>query len=231
MGTFGPRGLGRRSAERLIMDCKKMCSNSRTKWALLGSASVALVIAIGLILSFVLQPHSPPGRGPCHAIWLASPSTALTPLSHPTSPAMTLPINFPLPLHQACFLQPRPPSCAPEWTFLLRGSYRHLRLSNGQVPIQFILPHTQSSMVPLWVKGLSFPTETWGQPSFPSPASCLYSQAWCLEVSASPPSVFPAPQAPRPQVSLTPATAFLPTVSVCNLLSQLVLALQPMRSC
>lgn len=80
-------------------------------------------------------------------------------------------------------------------------------------------------MGPLWVKGLSLPTETWGQPSFPSPASCLYPQAWCLEAFASPPSILPIPQTPRPQVSLTPATAFLPPVSVCNLLSQLVLAL------
>lgn len=98
LGTFEPRGLGRHSAERLIMACKKMCSNSRTKWALLGSASVALVIAIGLVLSFVLQPHSPPGRGPCHAIWLASPSTALTPpLSHPTSPLRLSSSIFPSP--------------------------------------------------------------------------------------------------------------------------------------
>ncbi|XP_032695690.1 protein FAM151A [Lontra canadensis] len=46
------------------MACKKTCSNSRTRWALLGSASVALVIAIGLVLSFVLQPHSPPDCEP-----------------------------------------------------------------------------------------------------------------------------------------------------------------------
>ncbi|XP_027962738.1 protein FAM151A isoform X2 [Eumetopias jubatus] len=42
------------------MACKKGCSNGQTKWALLGSASVVLVIAIGLILSFVLSPRSQP---------------------------------------------------------------------------------------------------------------------------------------------------------------------------
>ncbi|XP_029803646.1 protein FAM151A isoform X1 [Suricata suricatta] len=43
------------------MACKEHCSGSRTKWVLLGSASVVLVFAIGMILSFVLQQRTQSG--------------------------------------------------------------------------------------------------------------------------------------------------------------------------
>ncbi|XP_025862799.1 protein FAM151A [Vulpes vulpes] len=46
------------------MGCNKGCSMSRAKWALVGSVSVVLVIAIGLVLSFTLQQqqqHNQPG--------------------------------------------------------------------------------------------------------------------------------------------------------------------------
>lgn len=41
------------------MACKKECWDSRAKWALIGSSCVILVLVIGLILGFTLQP----GRG------------------------------------------------------------------------------------------------------------------------------------------------------------------------
>uniref|UniRef100_A0A452RD07 Protein FAM151A n=1 Tax=Ursus americanus TaxID=9643 RepID=A0A452RD07_URSAM len=46
------------------MACKKGCSNSQTKWALLGSACVVLVLAIGLSLGFVLQQRRQPDCEP-----------------------------------------------------------------------------------------------------------------------------------------------------------------------
>ena len=45
------------------MACKKWCSSRQTKWALVGSASVVLVFAFGMVLSFVLQQRTRPGRG------------------------------------------------------------------------------------------------------------------------------------------------------------------------
>uniref|UniRef100_A0A8C9JEK8 Protein FAM151A n=1 Tax=Panthera tigris altaica TaxID=74533 RepID=A0A8C9JEK8_PANTA len=43
------------------MACKKRCSSRQTKWALIGSASVVLVFAFGMVLSFVLQQRTQPG--------------------------------------------------------------------------------------------------------------------------------------------------------------------------
>ncbi|XP_046941085.1 protein FAM151A [Lynx rufus] len=43
------------------MACKKWCSSRQTKWALVGSASVVLVFAFGMVLSFVLQQRTRPG--------------------------------------------------------------------------------------------------------------------------------------------------------------------------
>ena len=52
------------------MACKNGCSNSQTKWALLGSACVVLVLAIGLSLGFILQQRHQPGKAPlsCHLV-------------------------------------------------------------------------------------------------------------------------------------------------------------------
>ena len=89
LGDSEPWGLGRHSPEKIVMGCNKGCSMSGTKWALVGSVSVVLVIALGLVLSFTLQQqqHNQPGRGlpvmpsgwlPIHC------SDGL--LSHPASP-------------------------------------------------------------------------------------------------------------------------------------------------
>lgn len=42
------------------MACKKECWDSRSKWALIGSSCVVLVLIIGLILGFTLQPDARP---------------------------------------------------------------------------------------------------------------------------------------------------------------------------
>ncbi|XP_001488568.4 protein FAM151A [Equus caballus] len=43
------------------MACRKSCADSQTRWALAGSASMALVFAIGMVLGFTLQQQTRPG--------------------------------------------------------------------------------------------------------------------------------------------------------------------------
>ncbi|XP_046518530.1 protein FAM151A isoform X2 [Equus quagga] len=43
------------------MACRKGCADSQTRWALAGSASMALVFAIGMVLGFTLQQQTRPG--------------------------------------------------------------------------------------------------------------------------------------------------------------------------
>ncbi|XP_070365945.1 protein FAM151A isoform X2 [Equus asinus] len=43
------------------MACRKGCADSQTRWALAGSASMALVFAIGMVLGFMLQQQTRPG--------------------------------------------------------------------------------------------------------------------------------------------------------------------------
>lgn len=53
-------GVGRCLPERVIMACRKGCSDSQIKWVLAGTAIAALVLTVGIVLSLKLQQ---PGRG------------------------------------------------------------------------------------------------------------------------------------------------------------------------
>lgn len=105
------------------MACKKGCSNSQTKWALLGSACVVLVLAIGLSLGFVLQQRRRPGRAPlsCHLLGFPIDRSDGR-LSRPASPLRLYP-------QQQLSLTP-PPGLLPsaQNSLPFGGSCGHLRL-------------------------------------------------------------------------------------------------------
>lgn len=94
------------------MACKKQCSGSRTKWVLIGSASVVLVFAFGLILSFVLQQRTQPGRGRSDSL-----------VSHPTSPQRLCPQRKATSIFPSSSTRLHLPSAqtlGPEWGAILK---------------------------------------------------------------------------------------------------------------